>query len=170
MTYVSAEARQQLLDTVAEATDQIGVALAALGEAYEQLDERSGDRLEEELFRPVQAAYGRAKRTYTGFAERSGSATRAFEPALAGLPSTGVKGFIEAALDAIGHADHALAELQDSMLPVEVGDADLRAGLTEVRELLGHLDQREGVRSHVRPMSLPPQRVARSSDAPRSPS
>ena len=43
MTYVAAEARQQLLDTVAEATDRIGFALAALGEAYEQLDGRAAD-------------------------------------------------------------------------------------------------------------------------------
>ena len=29
-----------------------------------------------------------------------------------------------------------LAELQDSMMPVEVGDPELRAGLAEVRELV----------------------------------
>ena len=34
-------------------------------------------------------------------------------------------------------ADRILAELQDSMLPVEVGDPLLRAGLEEVRSLLG---------------------------------
>ena len=32
-----------------------------------------------------------------------------------------------------------LAALQDSMLPIEVGDSELRAGLQEVRELLGQL-------------------------------
>ena len=30
-----------------------------------------------------------------------------------------------------------LGELQDSMLPIEVGDVELRAGLSEVRELIG---------------------------------
>lgn len=139
MTYATAEARRQLLDGLAQATDQVGVALAALGEAYEQLDERSADRLEQELFRPVQAAYGKGKRTHAAFAGQSGAAARAFEPALAGIPSTGVKGFIEVALDSVGRADAALAELQDSMLPVEVGDAELRAGLTEIRELIAGL-------------------------------
>ena len=33
MTYTAAEARQQLLDTVADATDELGIALAALGAA-----------------------------------------------------------------------------------------------------------------------------------------
>ena len=137
MAYVASQARQELLDAIAEATDELGVALAALGAAYEQLDEQTGDRLEETLFRPVQVAYGRAKRTHAGFAERHGLPGRAFEPASAGLPSQGVKGFLDRALDAVGTADHMLAELQDSMRPVEVGDAELRAGLAEVRELVG---------------------------------
>jgi hypothetical protein len=136
MAYVTREAQEQLLGTVAEATDQIGVALAALGAAYEQLDEQSGDRLEAELFRPVQVAYGRARRTHSGFAERHGLPRRAFDPAAAGLPSQGVRGFVEHAVEALEEADVILAELQDSMRPVEVGDAELRAGLAEVRELI----------------------------------
>jgi len=35
-----------------------------------------------------------------------------------------------------------LADLQDSMMPVEVGDPELRAGLAEVRELLGEVGAR----------------------------
>ncbi len=58
--------------------------VAWLGSAYEQLDDQQADRLEEQLFRPVQRAYGRAKRTHAQF-----------------------------------------------------GDPDLRAGLTEVRQLIG---------------------------------
>ena len=58
MAYVTREAREELLETIAEAIGEIGTALAALGAAYEQLDERTADRLEEELFRPVQVAYG----------------------------------------------------------------------------------------------------------------
>jgi hypothetical protein len=142
MAYVTREAREELLQTIAEATDEIGVALAALGAAYEQLDERSGDRLEEELFRPVQVAYGRAKRTHSGFAERHGLATRTFEPASAGPPSQGVAGFLERAVDAVATADEMLVELQDSMRPVEVGDEQLRAGLADVRELIGELPDR----------------------------
>jgi hypothetical protein len=139
MAYVAREARQQLLDTVAEATDEMGAALAALGAAYEQLDEQSADRLEEELFRPVQTAYGRAQRTHAGFAERHGLTGRKFEPAVPGHPSQGVRGYLERAVEAVDEADILLAELQDSMRPVEVGDIELRAGLAQVRELVGDL-------------------------------
>jgi hypothetical protein len=142
MAYNTAEARQELLDDVAAATDQLAVALAALGDAYEQLDEQNADRLEEELFRPVQMAYGRAKRTHDGFADRHGLPGRAFEPGSAGLPSNGVKGFVARAVEAVGAADSGLATLQDSMRPVEVGDAELRAGLSEVRRLIGNVPGR----------------------------
>jgi hypothetical protein len=142
MAYVTREAREELLDIIAEATDEIGVALAALGAAYEQLDERTGDRLEQELFRPVQVAYGRAKRTHSGFADRHGLATRTFEAANAGVPSQGVAGFLERAVDAVATVDEMLIELQDSMRPVEVGDAELRAGLAEVRALIEQLPDR----------------------------
>ena len=57
MPYTSAEAQQQLADALAEAITQIGFALADLGAAYEQLDEHNADRLEAELFGPVQRAY-----------------------------------------------------------------------------------------------------------------
>jgi hypothetical protein len=142
VTYAASEARQELLDTVAEATDELGAALAALGAAYEQLDEHSADRLEEQLFRPVQSAYGRAQRTHAAFAARHGLPARAFEPATAGAPSHGVRGFLDMALEAVEGADAELAELQDSMMPVEVGDAELRAGLAAVRELLAPLPDR----------------------------
>jgi hypothetical protein len=142
MAYTTAEARQQLLDTLAGATDEIGFALASLGEAYERLDEHTADGLEQELFMPVQMAYGRAQRTHAGFADRHGLPSRVFEPASPGAPSRGVKGLLDTAMEAVGKADGALAALQDSMLPVEVGDPDLRAGLEEVRRLLGDLRRR----------------------------
>ena len=142
MAYVTREAREHLLETVGEAIDEIGVALAALGAAYEQLDEQTADRLEAELFRPVQAAYGRARRTYAAFAERHGLTARRFEPALPGHPSQGVRGFLDRAVAAVDEADMLLIELQDSMRPVEVGDTELRAGLSEVRELVGNLRPR----------------------------
>jgi hypothetical protein len=53
-----------------------------------------------------------------------------------------VREFVETASDAVSEADELLADLQDSMLPVEVGDAELRAGLAEVRELLSPLPDR----------------------------
>ena len=142
MAYTSAEGRQELLEAFAEAIEQIGFALADLGAAYEQLDERNADRLEAELFGPVQRAYGRAKATYTRFADRHGMAGRSFPAPEPGLPSTGAKGFIDSAVDAVAEADATLSELQDSSLPTEVGDVELRAGLTEVRELLGGVRQR----------------------------
>ena len=142
MSYTNAEAQQDLLDIVAEAIDELAVALAALGEAYEQLDEQHADELEEQLFRPVQVAYGRAKRTYAAFAERTNLPARGFESATPGAPSTGVKGFVEDAVKAIGAADVVLSTLQDSMLPVEVGDRELRTGLGEVRELIAPLPGR----------------------------
>ena len=61
MAYTSAEARQELFDAYAEAIEHIGVAIAALGAAYEQLDEHNADRLEAELFGPVLVAYGRRR-------------------------------------------------------------------------------------------------------------
>jgi hypothetical protein len=138
MAYITAEARLELLDVIGEAIQELGTALAALGAAYEQLDERNADRLEEELFGPVQRAYGRAKRTYAGFAERHGLPGRSFDPAAAPA-SHDVRTLLESAVDSVAEADDILADLQDSMRPVEIGDAELRAGLAEVRELIGRL-------------------------------
>ena len=118
MAYSTAEARQQLLD------------------------EHTADRLEEELFRPVQVAYGRAQRTHAGFAERHGLPGRTFEPSTAGRASQGARSFLDAAVEAVEEADHLLVEIQDSMMPVEVGDAQLRAGLAEARELVEPLEER----------------------------
>ncbi|HEV2974154.1 MAG TPA: hypothetical protein VGX69_04070 [Solirubrobacteraceae bacterium] len=142
MPYTTADARQGLLDTVAGAIERLGVALSALGEAYERLDERTAERLEHELFGPVQLAYGRAQRTCTAFAARHEFPARTFAPAPAAAPSTGAHGLIDAAAQAVAEADATLSELQDSLAPVEVGDAELRDGLREVRELLGPLPAR----------------------------
>ena len=142
MAYTAAEARQELVDAFGEAIEQIGFALADLGAAYEQLDERNADRLEEELFGPVQRAYGRAKGAHARFADRHGLPARAFEAPAAGIPSTGARGFIDGAVDAVARADGALSTLQDSSLPTEVGDVELRAALTEVREALGDVRRR----------------------------
>jgi len=142
MAYTSAEARQELLDVFAEAIEHIGLALAALGAAYEQLDEHNADRLEAELFGPIQRAYGRAKSTYAKFADRHGMPSRSFATPSPGIPSTGAKGFIDSAVNAAAQADSELSGLQDSSLPTEVGDVELRAALTEVREQLGGVRRR----------------------------
>jgi hypothetical protein len=142
MAYSSAEARQQLLDDLANAVEELGVALAALGAVYELLDEAMADRMEEELFRPVQVAYGRAQRTHASFAARHGLSGRTFEPSTAGRASQGARSLLDAAVEAVGEADHLLVEIQDSMMPVEVGDAELRAGLAQTREIVSPLPDR----------------------------
>ncbi len=142
MTYLTADARQRLLDDLALAIEELALALALLGAAYELLDERTADRLEEELFRGVQTAFGRAQRTHASFASRYGLTGRTFDQPSPGLPSQGARAFLERAGEAISEADIALAELQDSLLPVEVGDPELRAGLAEVRTLVGELQGR----------------------------
>ncbi len=142
MAYTSEEGRQELLERFAEAIEEIGHALAALGAAYEQLDERNADRLEEELFGPVQRAYGRAKTAYAQFAGRHGMPSRSFASPAPGIPSTGAKGFIDSAVADVAAADAVLSEIQDSSLPTEVGDVELRAALTDVRSQLGGMRQR----------------------------
>jgi hypothetical protein len=143
MAYTTAEARQQMLDDLAHAIDELGIALALLGDAYEQLDEQSGDRMEAALFRPLQVTYGRAQRTHAGFAERVGLPARSFAAGAAGRSARhDARSLLDAALEAIEEADHLLVEIQDSMMPVEVGDAELRARLAELRELVAPLPER----------------------------
>jgi hypothetical protein len=136
VSYSSADARVQLLDVMGKAADHLAEALGLLGGAYELLDERSADELEERLFRPVQHAYGRLKRTHSEFAARHELPSREFPSSPEGAPARGLKSLVEASVSAVSEADRELATLQDSMLPVEVGDVELRAGLGEVRSLI----------------------------------
>jgi hypothetical protein len=142
MVLAAAEGRQQLLDTIAEAADEIAVALASLGAAYEQLDQSTADRLEETLFQPLQSALGRAKRTHAGFAARHGLGEHSFQAGSPGLASARPKASIDRAADAISRADGTLATLQDSPMALELGDVELRAGVAEVRELIGSFGRR----------------------------
>jgi hypothetical protein len=142
MSYTNVEARQQLLDGLADAIEQLGRALASLSAAYDQLDEQQADRLEETLFRPVQRAYGRAQRTHGGFADRHGLPRREFTTPTPEAPSTGVRGYIEHAVEAVSAAEFELVALQDSLMPIEVGDPELRAGLSEIRQLIDRLSER----------------------------
>ncbi len=142
VAFTAAEGRAQILDDLGGAIDQIGLAVACLAEAYEGLDDLTAERLEDELFRPVQRAYGRAKRTHSQFAERCGLPGRAFESPSAGLASQGVRLLVERAVNSSSDGGRRIAALQDSMLPIEVGDAELRAGLAEARELVEELPGR----------------------------
>ncbi len=142
MAFTTLEGRNQILGDLGAATERIALAAACLAEAYEQLDVTTADRLEEELYRPAQKAFGRAKRTLTQFAERvdlSAPSPDAAEPAVKRLS---VKEIIERAAASASIGDHQIAELQDTMLPIEVGDAELRAGLAEIRDLLAVLAER----------------------------
>jgi cobalamin-dependent methionine synthase I len=142
MAYTNAQGRQQLLDAIASATDDVAVAIANLGEAYEQLDTSAADRLEDRLFRPLQTAYGQLQRLHGEFAGRYGLPTRAFEAAHPQVREHDAKGIIDRAAAYVERADAELATLQDSMLPIEVGDPPLRAGLEQVRMLLGDIGSR----------------------------
>jgi len=137
MSFSTAAGRVQLLNVVADAADRLAVALGLLSGAYELLDERTAEQLEEKIFRPVQLAYGRLRRTYSEFASRSQLPGREFAPGPEGAPARGLQGLLEAAVGEVRAADNELGTLQDSMLPVEVGDEELRAGLQEVRARLG---------------------------------
>jgi hypothetical protein len=134
MAQTMVEARQQILDDLAAALDQLGLAVACLSEAFEQLAVDAADKLEADLYRPVQRAYGRGKRTHAQFAQRVGLPGDTFEPPSAGPSSQGVKELVQRMAAALAEADRRIAELQDTMLPIEAGDAELRAGLNEVRE------------------------------------
>jgi len=140
--YASADARRELLEEVARAADHLSVALSDLSEAFELLDDTTAERLEKELFGPVQAAYGRIRRTHGEFARRHDLAGGTFAPAVRGAPGRGIKAFLDDAVREVHGADTTLATLQDSMLPVEVGDTELRTGLAQVRELIGSFQAR----------------------------
>ncbi|MBV9425041.1 MAG: hypothetical protein JOZ98_19175 [Solirubrobacterales bacterium] len=142
MAYTTAEARQQLLDDLADATDRLAFGLACVAEAYEELDEQAADALEEQMFRPLQGAYGRARRAYADFAARYELPNRTFETPSPGTHTGDPRVYIERAVEATEDADQGIAELQDSMLPVEVGDTELRAGLSETRALIAELPAR----------------------------
>ncbi|HLH66871.1 MAG TPA: hypothetical protein VKV27_14335 [Solirubrobacteraceae bacterium] len=141
MAYTTAEGRERILADLAAATERIAEALTLLGEAYEHLDDELADRLQELLFRPTQAAYARAQRAHASFAQRSGLQAHGRAATVRPAPSHGVRELIEAAAQAVQDADRLIGELQDSMLPVEVGDPELRAGLASVREALDRVPE-----------------------------
>jgi hypothetical protein len=142
MSFTNAEGRRRLLDDVIDATAELARSIACLTEAYEALDEQTADRLEEQMFRPVQAAYGRARRTHTEFANRYHLSDGVVAEASPGVAVHDPRAYIERAVEAVEAADQRIAELQDSMLPIDVGDTEVRAGLTETRALLADVPAR----------------------------
>jgi len=134
-----AEVREELLDAISQSIEALGVALAALGVAYELLDDNSADRLEEQLFGPVQKAYGRAKRTHADFATRHRLSSAAFEQPGPPSGSRDIRRFLDRATEGVDEAEAILVELQDSGRLIDYGDPELRAGVAGVRELLGNV-------------------------------
>lgn len=141
MTYTNIEGREKLLDALTEATDEIGAALASLGAAYELVDDQTADRLEENLFGPVQRAYGRAKSAHAGFAARHDLPGRSFAPPADPPSAMKARELIEDADSMALRADESLASLQDEQALIEVGDQELRAGVAGVREALAVVPQ-----------------------------
>jgi hypothetical protein len=133
VSFTAAEGRQEILDQLAGAISSLSTSIAYLGAAYERLDDQRAEQLDDELFGPVQRAYGRAMRTHSEFADRSGLPRATFDPGSYGPESQTATALIGRAVRA---ADTAIADLQDSLLPIEVGDQELRAGLTGTRALL----------------------------------
>jgi len=142
MSYTTQEGRERIIGDLSQAADQIELALSYLTDAYELVEEGTADRLEEQLFAPVQAAYGRARRTQSDFAKRYGIGDGRIHPPASGSRPHGARDLIEGAVDAVEHADQWIGELQDSLLPVEVGDEELRAGLSDTRALIAPLPSR----------------------------
>jgi hypothetical protein len=87
----------------------------------------------------VQAAYGRARRARAEFAERYALRDGTLEPHPGAVGVHDPRTHIERALEAVQAADQGIADLQDSMLPVDVGDPQIRAGLSETRSLIAEV-------------------------------
>ena len=139
MAITRQEAVEQILADLGTALERNAVALSCLGGAFEVLTTAPGEKLEDELYRPVQKSFGRGQRAHSAFAEKTGNPTVKFELPDPGAASQGPRSYIDRAVVAAANADRALSDLQDTMYPIEFGDADLRAGLAEMRELLAPL-------------------------------
>ena len=90
-------------------------------------------------------AYGRGQRTHAQFAARVGLPGDTFQPPSAGASSQGARELVQRGVAALTDADRRIAELQDSMLPTEFGDGELRMGLSETRELLEKVPAQAGL-------------------------
>ena len=131
------EARERIVGDLGSAAEQLALGVACLGEAYEQLSVMAADRMETELYGPMQRAYGRTKRTRSQFADRVAIGVEQPPEPEPGRASQGARAFVERAAGAATQADGLIADLQDTGYAIDVGDAELRAGLAEIRDLLG---------------------------------
>ena len=140
MTYDTGEARRALVEELLGAAGDIATAIAYAIAAYDQLDDTSGGRLEEQVFAPLQKALGTLRRAAGGFAARHGDpATSPGSPPAEPHPSQGVAALLESCAAAVRAADEHLGSLQDSLVLIDLGDADLRAGVSDTRRRLGEV-------------------------------
>ena len=142
MAFTTREAHEQIVAELGWAVGQIALAAECLGEAYERLDVPTADRLEDELYRPLQRGFGRAKRTLVQFAGKVGLEPDEGEPSDANVSRLTVKETIERSVALAADGAQRIAELQDSDMAIAAGDAELRAGLAETRRLLAELSSR----------------------------
>jgi len=142
MTYTAHEGHERILVDGAGAAACLLGAIEALGNAYEELDEHAADDLEAKLYGPTGSAAKTLLGSIGAFAQRSGET---FERPVAkhfpGGREAHAKEHVDAAVAFIREADEILAELQDSLLPVEVGDEQLREGLASTRRTIAPLPQ-----------------------------
>ena len=137
MAYTSREGRERILRDVADAAAALMGAQESLGEAHELLDDATAERLEIDLYGPVRDATKRALAAGTAFAGRSGlTFERPAGEHHARTRGDGAREFVDAAVALVARADETLAELQDSMLPIEVGDSELRESLAAARRTI----------------------------------
>jgi hypothetical protein len=140
VTYDPAQARRALVDELLDAAAEISTAIAYASAAHERLDDTSADRLEAQVFAPLQKALGTLRRAAGGFAARHGDpAASSSAPPPEPHPSQGVAALLEGCGAAARTADEHLGALQDSLVLVELGDADLRAGVSDARRRLGEV-------------------------------
>ena len=99
----------------------------------------------------LRACRSAAELAQAALAERSGIEAPAVGSPSAGRASQGVKAFVEGAVEAAAEADRLIAEIQDSAIALESGDAELRKGLSETRgpERMAEIS-RKGVEARLR--------------------
>jgi hypothetical protein len=142
MTYTSHEGRERILRESGEAAAALLGSIEALGAAYEALDDNAAQDLESRLYDPVGRAAKTLLATAAAFAQRCDEPfERPVAKHFAGGREDGPRQYVDAAVALVGEADALLAELQDSLLPIEVGDAPLREGLAATRRTVASLPQ-----------------------------
>ena len=123
MSYTTADGRRQVLDALAAAADQLGNAVAYLGGPT-----NSSTTMPPSAWRSSCSARCSSRTAGRGACTASSrsattSPARSFEAQQPHMRANDARGLIDSAVEAVARADGGLGGLQDSMLPIEVGDA-----------------------------------------------